>query len=198
MTILSHAYYKSANRIMSASIIGNASKEIDKLALIAAALGGGAVMVTYALVFRSEQRGYFDSRFWLNVPPSTARALLGLQISAALGYLVFLAYATGLVGKGPATKGILQYWDKTGLTLSVVLFSAASLMWPLLTKLHLDDGWAAGWPAASLVAASTAAIVMTAGAFEADLEWPAILGVLAFSCVVVMADGVGWNAKLLL
>ena len=179
------------------SILGG-EREMDKPALAAAAVGGAAVLATYVAVFRNETQGYFDSRFWLKIPPSTARALLyGLQIPAGVGYLVFLAYATGLVGRGPATKGILQYWGGTGLTLSVALFSAASVMWPLMTRLHLDEGWGPGWPAASLVAAAGAAIVMTAGAFEADLEWPAVLGVLVFSSVVVMADGVGWNAKLL-
>lgn len=175
------------------------TRDMDQPALATAVVGGLAVVTSYVLVFRHETEGYFHSRFWLNVPSSTARALCyGLQIPAAIGYIVFLAYATGAVGKrGPATKGILGYWDGTGLALSVALFSAASAAWPLLTKLHLDEGWAPVWPAASLVAAAGAAVVMTAGAFEADLEWPAVMGVLVFGCVVVMADAVGWNAKLL-
>ena len=48
-----------------------------------------------------------------------------------------------------------------------------------------------------MVLAALVAIVMTAGAFEADLEWPAVVGVLVFSCVVVMSDSEGWNAKLI-
>ena len=122
-------------------------RRVDKPALAAAALGGAAVLLSYALVFRGEQQGYFSSRFWLRIPPSTARALCyGLQIPAGIGYVVFVAYATGVVGRGAAAKGILQYWDRSGLTLALLTFSAASVAWPVLTRLHLDDGWGAGWP----------------------------------------------------
>ena len=153
------------------------------------------MLTTYVLAFQGETRGYFESRFWVQIPPSTARAICyGLQIPAALGYLVFLAYSTGLVGEGRASRGALS---SHGLVAWVSVFSAASVAWPILTKLHLDDGLSAAAPAASLVVAAIAATMMTAGAFEADLEWPAVLGVLMFSCVVVMADAVGWNAKLI-
>ena len=182
----------------STSILTNTPREFDYPAMIAATIGGLAVGASYTTVFANEYEGYFDSRFWLKIPRSTTKAICyGLQLPAGVGYLVFLAYATGLVGKGPATKGVLQYWGKFGLTVSVTLFSIASVLWPLLTKLHLDQGWGVGWPVASLLVAAMAAIIMTAGAFEADLEWPAVLGVLVLSCVVVMADAVGWNAKLL-
>ena len=174
------------------------AREVDRLALFTAIVGGLTVLLTYMLFFVGEEGGYFKSRFWLNIPVSTTRALCyGLQIPAGIGYLVFLAYATGSVGTGAATKGILQYWDRKGLAMAIALFSLASVMWPIFTKLHFDEGWGAGWPVASLITAAAAAIIMTAGAFEGDLQWPAILGVLVFSSVVVMADGVGWNAKLL-
>ena len=174
------------------------TREVDRLALFTAIVGGLTVLLTYVCVFAGEDGSYFKSRFWLNIPVPTTRAICyGLQIPAGVGYLVFLSYATGLVGTGAATKGILHYWDRKGLTMTIALFSLASVMWPIFTKLHFDEGWGPGWPVASLITAAVAAIIMTAGAFEADLQWPAILGVLVFSSVVVMADGVGWNAKLL-
>ena len=173
------------------------SSEIDNAAIIATLSGAFAVLLTYYLVFRNEQSGYFNSRFWLEIPETTTRSLFyGLQIPAAFGYLTFVSYATGLMGKRPQ-EGILQYWDKKGLTLMICVFSLASVAWPIFTKSYLDNNGGVIPPVISLVIASVAAILMTAGAFEADMEWPAILGILVFSTVVVMADGVGWNAKLL-
>lgn len=124
--------------------VGNRGGAVDVAALAAAAVGGAAVVATYAATFGGERQGYFESRFWLGVPPSTARALCyALQIPAGVGYLVFLAYAAGVVGKGAATKGVLQYqlWRHSGLTLAVVVFSVASVLWPLATRRHLDEGW---------------------------------------------------------
>lgn len=170
---------------------------IDKLALSTSLIGGVAVLIAYGIVFSEEKKGYFDSRFWLDIPEATRKAICYIfQIPAALGYLVFILYATGVIGAG-VRKGVLQYGNGIGLTLSVGLFSVASVLWPFFTQSHLDKGYSAAYPATALVLAAVAAIVMTAGAFEADLEWPAIVGVIFFSTTVLLADAVGWNAKLI-
>lgn len=174
--------------------------KIDVPALILAAIGGAAVLVAYYGVFKDEKDSYVESRFWIGIHRSTATALVPFQVTAAFGYIVFLLYASGVAGTRPQ-QGILTYGGGCGLAASVTTFSLASVLWPILTKWYLDDGpltlSRALLPASSLVLAAAAAVVMVAGAFEANLRWPAIIGVLAFSSVVVMADGVGWQSKLL-
>jgi len=128
-------------------------------------------------------------------------ALIPLQFIAGFGYIVFILYASGVAEKRPQ-QGILTYLNGHILTLSIWIFSIASILWPILTLWYLDKGphtlTRALLPAGSLVLAAVAAIVMTAGAFEADLKWPAVIGILAFSSVVVLADAIGWQSKLIL
>lgn len=172
--------------------------EIDVPALTVAAVGGLAVACSYVLAFRGETEGFFESRFWLRMPPATTRALtFYLQIPAAIGYVVFLVYAAGIAGRCRPRTGVLSYCGGAGLTLTVALFSAASMLWAPLTRMHLDGKCGRAWPALALVAAALAVILMTAGAFEADIDWKGVAGVLSLATVVVVVDGVGWNAKLL-
>lgn len=183
-----------------ATIVDPPPGKIDAPALTLAAVGGAAVLITYGVVFRNERESYVESRFWLGIPASTATAMIPLQAAAALGYLVFLLYASGVADTRPQ-KGILTYGNGHGLAASVAVFSVASMLWPILTRWYLDSGSPtvsrALLPGASLVLAAGAAVVMVAGAFEADLRWPAILGILTFSSVVVMADAIGWQSKLI-
>lgn len=174
----------------------------DTVALISAAVGGTLVLGTYYAVFRGEAQVYRESRYWLGLDPSSVDWLVPLQATAGIGFLVFLAYASGAVDGRRPNRGLLSYADGHGLAIAVAVFSLASVAWPLATRFYLDDGpptvTRALLPASSLVAAAASAIAMTAGAFEANLPGPALVAVLLFSTVVVMADAVGWNARLLL
>ena len=49
----------------------------------------------------------------------------------------------------------------------------------------------------NLVVAAIMAILMVAAAFEDDMNPVGLYGVLAFATIVVLVDGVGWNAKLI-
>ena len=172
----------------------NALAKIDTPALVSAGIGGSLVLLAYVIVFRNEKESYVKSRFWVGINESTATALIPLQLAAAIGYIVFILYASGVADKRPQ-RGILTYLNGYSLTLSIWVFSIASILWPFSTQWYLDGSQTlhrALLPASSLILAAVAAIVMTAGAFEADLRWPAILGIIAFSSVVVMADAVGW------
>lgn len=182
-------------------------------ALTTAAVGGAMVLGSYAIVFSGEPSGYTTSRFWLGLDSSTATALVPLQLLAAAGYLVFVYEAatvstpmTGLLGA--------DYLGGHVLAVAIATFSIASAAWPYATLAYLDarddrrshspgspvgagERAAAIATAATLILAAASAIVMLAGAFEANLSYRAVVGVALFACTVVLLDGVGWNARLL-
>ena len=129
--------------------------------------------------------------------------MIPLQVAAGVGFLAFIACATGLAGDTVPTRGVLSYGNGFACTAAVATFMAASAAWPFATQRYLDMApemrrWpdAAG-PVAALCVAAVSAVIMVAGAFEADMHAAAVCGVLVFATVVVLADGVGWNAMLI-
>ena len=179
-------------------------------ALATATLGGVGVVISYVLALRNEPPGaYTESRLWVGIPAQTAQALVPLQLVAAVGYIVFTAEVTGLshwlgLRDGSHKKperGLFKH-DHV-LPACFAVFSVASMAWPWLAVAYADaKGTSSARSLAlsaafSLILAAVSAICMVAGAFEADQSQFAVLGVLAFATVVVLADGVGWNARLL-
>lgn len=182
-------------------------------ALTTAFVGGAMVLASYAIVFSGEPSGYTTSRFWLGIDASTATALVPLQILAALGYLVFV-YEASIASKPITGLFGADYLGGHVLAVSIATFSIASAAWPYACLAYLDarddrrrrsgdsivgagERAAAIATSATLILAALSAIVMLAGAFEADLNHRAVVGVALFGCTVVLLDGVGWNARLL-
>lgn len=176
----------------------------DAASLVVVGVGGLAVVLSYAVVFAGERSSYLDSRFWAGIPPSTAAVLVPLQVLAGVGFVVFTLHATGLVGRSPGT-GVLSYLHGYATTVLYAVFMASSVAWPFTARTYLDARDAGEATTLQLLAvvgplvlAATSALLFTAGAFEATMHPTAIVGALAFATVVVLVDGVGWNARLIL
>lgn len=177
----------------------------DAMSIAVIALGGVGVSTSYAYVFTGENSSYTNSRFWAGIPPSTARVLIPLQVLAAMGFLAFAWHVTGLSTRKSPRTGILSYSDGYMGTLILAMFFGASIAWPFTTRsyLNMKEFGNADLPhliavVIPLVIAAVSSTLLTAGAFEADMHPIAIIGVLLFSMVVVLVDGVGWNSKLIL
>ena len=190
-------------------------------AAVVVAIGGYGVCYAYVDVFGNEEAsdssshhqsvdaqndgdGYTNSRFWLGIQHDTALVLWPLQISAATGFVVFILYLfiDAHRRRGPiASKGILSYLNGGATVLVFSMFFVCSYCWPYATRAYLNGGGINTHDmlraSVSLTGAAICAILMVAGAFEADMHPIAVLGILAFSNVVVLADGIGWNAKLI-
>lgn len=173
-------------------------KSADIVSLAVCILGGAAVLVSYITVFGNEPTGFANSRFWGGISASTAYSIVPFQILAAFGFIAFSGYALGILAPAPST-GVLSYLNGYATTLLYATFFAASTIWPFTTLWFLNSpspsvGHLMGAVSPLIVAAVTA-MLFTAGAFEADMHPIAVVGILLYSNVVVMADGVGWNAK---
>ena len=161
--------------------------------------GSIAVMWSYYRVFGTESSSYATSRFWIGIPANTANAIMPLQIIAGIGFIVFTIRALGLSGSSP-TVGILSYYNGFATTMIYAAFFIASTVWPFATRYYLDNKGTTMQllgVVCPLIIAAVSSILLTAGAFEADMDYSAVIGVLVFSNVVVLADGIGWNAKLI-
>lgn len=169
------------------------------------ALGCVMVVASYAHVFSGEAGTYTASRFWVGIPQKTAAALVPLQVAAAVGFLLFVVPITGMVEGQQPRRGLLTYM-RGGYAAAAIfaVFFASSSAWPYAARIYLDAHesgdarwWQAALPVAALSAAALSAIAMVAGSFEADMPAYSCVGVVVFASVVVLADAVGWNAKLL-
>lgn len=188
-------------------------------------IGSAAVCVAYIDVFGNETEesasasastalsksnssndgdAYTNSRFWIGISQDTAMVIWPLQLMAAAGFVVFVAclFMDARKRHGViADKGVLSYLNGGASVIIFSVFFLCSYYWPYATRDYLDGGSSSGWDmtrtSLSLVGAAISAMLMVAGTFEAGMHPMAICGVLAFAMVVVLADGVGWNAKLI-
>ena len=197
--------------------MGAAHWSVDVTSLVIVA-GGVLVGTAYWDVFGREPAkppgdkgdGYTNSRFWLGIRQDTAMLLWPLQLVAGLGFVVFVTYLLIDARRRRGTiaeKGILSYLNGGAAVLIFAAFFVSSYIWPYATKDYLDsadssangrgDGWCLVYVSLSLAVAAVSAILMVAGAFEANMHPLAVWGVLNFALVVVLADAVGWNAKLI-
>lgn len=164
-------------------------------------IGGVAVLWSYYEVFKSESSGYLDSRYWMGIPRKTTATILVLQICAAAGFITFFAFViyNQSSDKGVVTKGILSRRQGHTTWIVLLVFYAVSFCWPFLTKWYLKEmNNVAKWlTAVSLMLAAGCATLMVAGAFEAQMHPMAVLGVIMFATVVIIVDGIGWNAVMI-
>lgn len=187
---------------------------MNTAAFSTAIIGSVLVISAYIIVFGNETAtSYTQSRFWVNIRQDTAASLVPLQLLAAFGFITFVIEACGVITPDAEPKqGVLTY--TYALTICLAAFTLSSALWPFAARSYLDhrdtrilaganvaantsEKLAATLTATCLVIAAISAIVMTAGAFEGDMRPQAVIGVLFFANVVVLADGVGWNSKML-
>lgn len=169
---------------------------------VVVAVGGAAVLLSYYLVFGGEG-SYLGSPYWLGLPRGATGSVAGAQVVAALGFVLFLVAVT----RAPPRVGVLSRPAALPVTLGV--FLAASVAWPWLVRASRAEvglGPYGFLTSVSLVVAAAAVVVLLAGTFEAfeasDGEsegWrtAALWGAAAVALVVVLLDGVGWNARFL-
>ena len=165
----------------------------------------GAILLaaSYFNVFSKERGSYTASRFWIGIPEHTAQTLVPLQILAAIGFILFVLPVSGIVPGNP-TKGVLTYWNGYITSIVFATFFASSCAWPYLTRNYLNSKNSGSTrlldvmlPVLALSVAACSAGVMVAGSFEADMPAYSCIGVVIFAAVVIVADGIGWNAKLI-
>ena len=96
------------------------------------------------------------------------------------------------------TKGIYSY--KGGLDAIYLFFYVGAILWPIVTPIYLDEpGFCYLFlVSASLFFSAIGSILFIAGAFEAeDMPVWFIYSTIFFGSVVILADGVGWNARMI-
>ena len=156
------------------------------------ALLGPAVLVSYAQL--RDGGSYLSSKYWLGLPRGLVTATVVAQCAAAVGFIAFLVTMT----RRPPGRGVLRRW---GLPVTVTVFLFASLLWATCVSQALKHRSRVLGVATSvcLVVAAVATIVMLAGVFESDMTGAdavvALVGITLLCTVVVLLDGVGWNAR---
>lgn len=172
---------------------------INKKSTLISLFFGLVVIYSYYDVFSYEKQHYIESRFWLGLKPDSVKIIIPFQILAMIGFITFIYYC--LKEETQPKKGILTYLNGNFLALLLFIFFISSTFWTYTTKFYLDKNIFsfrnAIFPSLTLIVSAICAILMTAGAFEANMKKEAIISVLLFSFVVVLIDGVGWNSKLL-
>ena len=172
---------------------------INKKNTIFSLFFGLLVLYSYYDVFSSETQNYINSRFWLGLDSESVKFIIPLQILAMIGFIIFIYYC--LSDKTEPKKGLLTYFNGNLLAILLFIFFISSTFWSYTTKNYLNNGIfnlsKAIVPSLTLIISAICVILITAGAFEANMNREAIISVLFFSLVVVLIDGVGWNSRLL-
>jgi len=150
---------------------------------------GALVLVSYYVVFghlyRSRGTSYATHDFWFGIDETFVKILIAFQIAAVVGFLV----AITMWFVQPPEGGIMG--RPSILFLTLLVFLLASICWPFATY-YKSPVLVVG----SLLLAAIASILLLAGSVQEDkTRVPVMLGLLFFSIVTVLADGVLWNAN---
>lgn len=160
------------------------------LALPVAVLGAIVVAIVYYHFFGKAKVGYIDHPFWFGQNKAVIRTMVGLQIAAAIGFLLFLVPWVFQPPDGPLFP---KPWV---LPLVLALFFGAWVAWPYLTQRAIDTKRGTWAVVACLVLAALCSLYMLAGAsIESNPRWYVVLGLALFCGTTVFGDGVLWNAK---
>jgi hypothetical protein len=140
----------------------------------------------------SGSHSYLDSPYWLGLKRSNTTVLVGLQVLAVIGYIVWLVDLLST----PPTTGLLKssWWQ----LVSMCTFLIPWAVWPYATYYALQNPSNTSivlLPCACLWLASLGVILMIGGTFQNESANPrSLLGILLLGLVVVLVDGVGWSA----
>ena len=166
---------------------------------LSTSLLGLMIPICYILVFADPFRlfdvmhsgSYFESPYWVGMPPRSAIAVTLLQPAAVVGYLMWIGW---LHSDAPKPQGILT--QNVAITL-LRLFLLSSVIWPFLTFLSIKNPQNLGLAIMCCIPLWISGIcvsLLVAFTFEAFAPPLPTLGVLLLSQVVVMADAIGWSA----
>jgi branched-subunit amino acid transport protein AzlD len=137
---------------------------------------------------------YFESPYWMGIPPRSAVAVTFLQPVAVAGYLMWVGW---LHSEEPRALGMLT---QNVAILLLRLFLLSSSIWPFFTFLSIKNPQSVGMAILCCVPLWISAIcivLLVAFTFEAFAPPIPTLGILFLSQIVVMADGIGWSAACL-
>jgi hypothetical protein len=146
---------------------------------------------------------YTTSRFWLKIDKDTALALIPLQLLAVCSFIYLTVYILLKVkdDEQPLNKGIHPHkiYRSPFIDFIYILFYIGAFMWPISTSLYFDTKTTLPCVAVSvsLILCAVAAILLIAGAFEANAPFHVVYASLCFGSVVILADGIGWLARLI-
>ena len=162
---------------------------------------GIAILFSYLLVFGNigntfnidgNSYSYIDSPYWLGISKNNIYVIIGFQVLAAIGYIMWIIWLCTETNYGTS---ILRFrWVRSLLVSSFLLSSA---LWPFSAYYYLISPSLSRslLCCSSLWISALSVILMLAGTFEADSPAYATIGILFLSTVVVLADGVGWSAR---
>ena len=163
-----------------------------KTSLALVAVLGPAVLLSYLQL--RDGGAYLSSKYWLGLDRPLVVATVIAQVLAAAGFIAFV----GATALQPPRRGIMRGW---GLPVAIAVLLVASGLWAPCVRHAMDHGSLAAAVGTSvcLVAAAVAALLMLAGVFESDMGGVggtvALVGIALLGVVVVLLDGVGWNAR---
>ena len=162
---------------------------------------GCLVLVSYVIViadvfkwFRLPQTSgsYFESPYWVGMPPDYGMLTTVCQVLAVVGLLGWFSWRSTL----SPTDTIVTHKMADA---SVYVLIISSLLWPYLTYFALRHGHILykTLSVISLVVTAISSIVMLAFTFEQRAPLPYLIGMLVFCIVTVLIDGVGWSVMFL-
>lgn len=163
---------------------------------------GLMIPISYVIVFVdplhlfdvAHTGSYFESPYWVGIPPRSAIAVTLLQPAAAVGYMTWVGW---LHSDGPRPLGFLTQ-EIAIFLLRVFLLS--SMVWPFLVFVSIKNPqsiWLALLCCIPLWISGVCVSLLVAFTFESFAPPVPTLGVLFLSQVVVMADAIGWSAACL-
>ena len=219
-----HAHWKSVlGKLMGdfADFMEDATDKKQRVRLLCGinAFGGIAVISMYVVVIYLESKkgdsktssspcncfskmleSYSESRLWLGIQKDIPKLLVYLQLAAAVSFVVLTVFIIKEVNEDLnwPKKGFWSY--RLGIEAIYFFFYAGACVWPLATYFYLENKstFICVCTSLSLVVCAIACIFLVAGFFEADdiSAW-IVYPIIIFASVVVLADGIGWNARLI-
>ena len=145
---------------------------------------GALVLVSYAL--NIPHTNYLSSPLWAGTPQAIRRAMLPLQVAAAVGFcaLTWEAY-----------KGKLREPMEQGKTAIIVTFLLASACWAFLTNMSMQGRLSVLWPIICLQLVFASSVLMLVGAYRGESPY-ALWGAFVVAGVC-LCDASGWCSTLI-
>lgn len=164
--------------------------------LVLTILLGLGTLGSYVPLVIDQVKGKYD--YWLQFPKSSRIVFYVFQALAAVGFLTF--FINYMIEPVDDKQGLLSYtpWV-TPLILGILLLSC--LIWGISVVQYMRNRstWLKWVAVTSLVVTAIGALLLLAGYAETkEPKWYVLLGLLLFSIVTVLADGVMWNARFIL
>lgn len=142
-----------------------------------------SILLSYGIVFSGSGYSYINNPYWVGMDFTLIKTIIVLQIIAAVGFVVSLAWWF----RNDPKRGILS--ERYVLFILLSIFAISSAVWPWALKYNQSV-----LVVCSLVITAITSVLLLAGSVEDQSPWWVSLGLLGFSTVTVLADGVMWNA----